>query len=391
MSLKVSGTVNRTPRTRCDQIPKTLQHEGLDALVAVSPENVLYTSGHWEYTLPCIRDRISATIIPATGAPIYLVVDKIEGAARRNSWIKTVVSYKENVDSPIKALADVLTEKGLATSTIAIEKEYLSAGYHEELLQYLPRVSLRDASTILAMTRSVKTDEEVAYIEAAVRATETAHLNVYQTLKPGDTEIVIARRIRVQNLLEGADYVEQSTVEAGANGFEGHHVPDKTPLTIGDVVKIDSGGKFNGYSSDMSRPIVVGKPSARHRDMWKKLRDVQREAVECVRVGVRAGQAYHDLRADAENRTISFYGHGLGVFPHDPPMLTEYVPNGLKTTTNLSADWELEPNMLVMVELGLTDRDAGQRYHFEDLVRVTKAGPRILSNVMNTEEMFVVE
>jgi Xaa-Pro aminopeptidase len=391
MSVKPSGHVHRAPRNRWHRIPEILRPDEIDVLVAVSPENVVYTSGHWEYTLPFLRDRISATIIPASGDPTYLVVNKIEGAARRNSWISTIVTYRENADSPIRAIADVLAEQGFANGNVAVEKEFLSACYFDELRTYLPKATLRDASGLLARVRSVKTDEEVAFISEAVRSTETAHLTVYETLRPGDTEIAIARRLRAQLLIEGADYVEQNSVETGRNGLEGHHIPDQTPIKPGDVAKIDSGGKYNGYSSDMSRPIVVGRPSSRHRSMWRKLRDVQREAVERVRVGVRAGQAYAALRTKPGNEGITFYGHGIGVFEHDAPMLTEFYSNGLRTTTNLSADWELEPNMLVFVELSLKDHEGGNCYHFEDLVLVTDSGPRILSNVMDTEEMFVVE
>ena len=59
MSLPVSSRCNRTPRNRSDRIPAMLGDAGLDALVAVSPENVTYTTDHFEYTLPIIRDRIA--------------------------------------------------------------------------------------------------------------------------------------------------------------------------------------------------------------------------------------------------------------------------------------------------------------------------------------------
>ncbi len=391
MSLPVAGKSHRPPRTRWDQIPRMLQAQGLDVLVTVSPENVTYTGGFYEYTLPIIRDRISATLIPAMGEPVYLVVDKFEGTARRNSWIKEMATYRENADSPIRVLAGILEERGFGAGTIAIEQEYLSAGYLEELRGYLPRASFQDGSVILARTRSVKTDDEVAFIEAAVKATETSHLKVYRTMKPGDKEIEIARRVRAQNLIEGADFVDHSFVAAGRNTLEGHHIPDETPIRRGDVVVIDSGGKFAGYYSDMSRPVVVGKPNARQQSMWRRLHDVQRKCVESLRVGVRAGEAYAPLRQQREYEDVWFYGHGLGVFVHDPPMLTQYYEDGMKTTTNLSTIWELEPNMLVMVEIGFADREGGQWYTFEDLVLVTEGGPRILSSVIDTAEMFVVE
>src|SRR5260221_5997881 len=108
----VSRRVNRVPANRWDQIPRMLTEQNVDVLVVVSPENVTYTSGHYEYTLAIIRDRISATILPAEGEPVYLVVNQVEDAARRNSWIKDVRIYKENAESPVAVLARLLTEDG---------------------------------------------------------------------------------------------------------------------------------------------------------------------------------------------------------------------------------------------------------------------------------------
>lgn len=391
MDLPVPSKINRPPRTRWDQIPRMLREQGVGALVATSPENVTYTSGHYEYTRPIIPDRITATIIPSNGTPTYLVVHVIEGAAKQHSWIKEIATYRENAESPIRLMASVLSEKGLDTGVVAIEKEHLSAAYFGELQEQLPKVQFRDGSSILARARSIKTEEEVAFIETVERATETAHLRVYQTLKPGDTEISIARRVHIQNLLEGADFTLHSIAEAGRNGLEGHHIADDTPIRLGDVVNIDSGARFAGYATDISRPVVVGKPTQRQRTMWQKLRDAQRRGVDSMRVGVRAGEAFEGLRRQREYGDITFYGHGVGVFSHDAPMLLPHHADGLRTTTNLSADWELEPNMLLMVEFSLIDKEAAQPYHFEDLVLVTDGGPRILTDVIDTAELYVIE
>lgn len=84
----------------------------------------------------------------------------------------------------------------------------------------------------------------------------------------------------------------------------------------------------------------------------------ERESM-ALRVGVTAGEAFALLRQDPKYSDIWFYGHGLGLFVHDPPMLLPYHEKGLRTTTNLSTTWVLEPNMLVMVEFGLSDPDDG--------------------------------
>lgn len=391
MELTFPDQAHQRPRTRWDHIPELLRGQGIDVLVAISPENVTYTSGHYSFGITLLRDRISATVIPADGEPVYLVVSQMERVAKRHSWIENVAIYRENVESPIKVLAGILGDKGFGTGVIAIDEESLTALYYEELRSYLPEARMRNGSQILAKVRSVKTDEEVAFMEAAIRATETAQLKVYQTLKPGDTEAFTARRLAAQLLQEGADTVSHAEVITGRNTMEPHHIPDETPLRPGDVLWFDCGPRFAGYIMDLSRPGVVGQPSPRQRSMWGKLRDAQRKGIENVRVGVKAGEALAELRRQPEYEDIWFYGHGLGVFVHDAPMLTPYYENGSKTTTNLSASWDLEANMLIMVEFALVDRQDHQRYHLEDLILVTERGPRILSNVIDTTEMFVIE
>lgn len=386
----VSVRVNKVPRTRWDIIPELLESSGLDAVVAVSPENVTYTTGHFEYTLPTLRDRIAATIISTTDKPVYLVVDVVEGAAKRNSWISDVRGYKENKESPIRVLAAILEEQGLTRRRVAVELEYLSAAYMKELLEYLPQVTFEDGSIVLARARSIKTPQEIDHISASVRATERAHHTVCESLKPGDTEIEIVRRLQIQNLIEGADYVTHAVVEAGANALEGHHVPDSTPIKPGDIVGMDHGGRFAGYVSDIARPVVVGKPTDHQKAMWARLWAAHRKGIDSIRVGVTAGEALRQLREDPRNRDIWFYGHGIGTFTHDPPMLTQYYPSGLRTTTNITAQWTLEPDMLVYVEFSLLDKEGGQAYTIEDLVHVTENGPRILSTESDTEELFVV-
>ena len=391
MDQPVVSKFNKFPRTRWQQIPQMLQEQHLDVLVAVSPENVAYTSGHSEDTLHILRDRISATIIPADGDPIYLVASMLENQARLYSWIKDVRGYKHD-ESPIKVMADILEERGFTGGNVALEKEYFTAGYYEELCGYLPKARYADGSTILAKARAVKSEEEIAFIEAAENANETAHLKVYRTLRPGDSEIAIARRLLAQNLLEGADFTNHVTVNAGKNTTIGlRYIPDETPIRPGDVVTIDTGCKYAGYTTDMSRPVVVGKPNERQQSMWRRLWEANRKAVEATRAGVRASEMYAHLRRMKDYENVWFYAHGLGLFVHEPPLCTPYFEHGMRTTSNLSANWEIQPNMLLMVENSLRDPAGGQNYHFEDLVLVTENGARILSTVMDTREMFVVE
>jgi Xaa-Pro dipeptidase len=391
MDLPVVGTFNKFPLTRWDTIPQTLQAQQIDALIAISPENVAYTSGHSEDILHALRDRISAVIIYASGDATYMPYAALERQARVYSWIKDIRGYPQ-AQSPIRHMANLLQEKGLAEGAIAYDEEFLTAQYFEELRGYLPKARFCGGSVILAQTRAVKTAEEIGLLDRAMRAMETAHLKIYQTIRPGDTELQIARRVHAQNLMEGADFTNHITVNAGRNTTIGlRYIPDETPIKAGDVVTIDTGCKFAGYTTDLSRPIVVGKPSEHQRAMWRKLWEANRAAMAATRPGVKASEMYAHLRSDPNFANVWFYAHSLGLFVHEPPLCEPYHEYAAQTSYTVSANWTIEPNMVLMVENALRDPEHGQNYHFEDMVVVTEDGCKLLTNLMHTEEMFVVE
>lgn len=100
-------------KERSKRLKEVMIQKGMDVLVAISPENVLYSTGAYIITQRSLRDRLEISIIPQDGEAAFVVCGIEESLAREESWIEDLRPYVEFKESPIKFLADVLIEKGL--------------------------------------------------------------------------------------------------------------------------------------------------------------------------------------------------------------------------------------------------------------------------------------
>jgi len=92
-----------------------------DAVIAVSPENVRYIADVEISTQRLIRDRLALIVWAKGQQPVMVLCQVEEGYARQESWIGDIRSFKEFVTPPMRLVADVLREKGLAGARVGCE------------------------------------------------------------------------------------------------------------------------------------------------------------------------------------------------------------------------------------------------------------------------------
>lgn len=360
-----------------------LAESGLDAVVSVSQTNVIYTSGAVISTQTSIPDRLAMTLLPKDGEDAILVCNIERGLVKNESWIEDVRYYREFVRSPMDLLAEVLTERGLARGRIGIEKRYLTAAYHEQLLELLPEAKIEGCDDLLEQVRSIKTKGEIDKFGQVNVAAERAIIEAFGETKAGDTDKDLLELILDKVAGLGANDMRFAIVGTGDQSHLAHPEVRSKPLEPGDLIRVDIGADFNGYCSDVARMAVVGEPSEAQKEMYRKHRAVQRGAIDQLRPGVKACDVYQycvDAYAKAGiDYGLPHVGHGFGLAGHEFPMLQPY---------NCA---ELRPDMLICVEPAyLDDKDLGG-YQVEDLVLVTDDAPEILTTYSDTRDLFVIE
>ena len=359
---------------------KAMDAEGLEAVVAASPENFFYLSNCLLLSQQIIPSRLCLTIACRASSPTALVCYCEERQMRQDSWITDIRTYLEFREHPMTALAEALKEMGLSQADIGIERHFLTAADVDRLGEELPRARLRGADRLFDQVRAVKTPDELEILTRGACVTEEAIQATFQAARPGQSEKTVADDLSGRVLHAGATS-QWITLAVGANTPVNHPFPSSKPLSPGEILRVDVGGTFQGYQSDVARTAAIATVTPEQESVYHRLRAAQRQTIEAARPGVRACGLYFTCGRELEQRGLSMTsqaaGHGLGIGMHEFPVL-----HGRETA-------EIQPGMVLNLEPAVLDSQ-GFLYHLEDLFVVTEAGPTILTRLMDTTDLFVI-
>jgi Xaa-Pro dipeptidase len=362
------------------RLEEKLVGAGVDVVVAAAPENTYYLAGVFIRTQVSIRERMAVVVWPLSGEPTFVVCNIEESLARHNGTIKDVRTYVEYAETPIAKVLEVLRERKLEGKRIGVELGFLPARAFSELQHALPNAILVPIDEHLEAVRAVKTTGELDRIVTAFRRTEAAINEAWAESGTGDREKDIADRMLFAMLRHGASGLRHMTLTSGENTVHVHATPGDRTLRPGETILTDTGAHFSGFSSDMARMGIVGKPSPQRKAEYDRYREIYVKVLHFMRPGIRAKDVYAFTKSEYERAgfpmTMPHVGHSLTrMGGHENPML------------HPRNDQLIEPGMLFAVEPGYTPRP-DQRYHIEDLVLITETGNEILTDWQSTEEMI---
>ncbi|HBY93065.1 MAG: Xaa-Pro peptidase family protein [Ardenticatenaceae bacterium] len=335
--------------------------ENLDALVAVSAENVAYTVGYEvpSQTLP-IRKRQFFAVVTVDGRSAFLVVQVEHNEARNSSRIRDIRPYNEFAQEGVVVLADCLREFGLAGGRVGIELDALPARSFARLEKELPRATFVDAEKIFDHLRMIKTPEEIEKLRRCGQLVDQAHREVYATVHAGMTEMDVALGFMERLLKKGVDYLDKIVVGSGERSTFANCPPTQRVLRAGDVMRVDVFANIDGYMSDIARTSVVGHATDEQRTIWAKLVESENHLLELIRPGERTGAIWEKFlshfRSLGLEPAINFLGHGIGLTLHEEPFISRYH------------DFVIEEGMVLAIEPVYFTGTMG--FHLEDEIIV---------------------
>ncbi len=245
--------------------------------------------------------------------------------------------------------------------------------FRAELPSKLRRTFLATlAAPLIEPLRLVKDEEELELMSAAALIGCQLFEHILHLMRPGIQEIEIAAELEHQARLRGAEGMSFETIVAsGERSALPHGKASTAPLPRRGFVTLDFGIIREGYCSDMTRTVCLGKPKPEERNAYEAVLAAQQSAVSVVAGGVSCGEVDEAARsvlrkagmADAFSHST---GHGVGLEIHESPR----VGAGQKT--------RLQPGMVVTIEPGVYwPGKFGIR--IEDMVGVTKTGCQVLT------------
>lgn len=250
---------------------------------------------------------------------------------------------------------------------------------YEKLKENLTVKRLIPIKNEVSMLRAIKQPWELERIQRAEKIGDLAFEKILNDIKPGMTELEVAAKLEYYMKANGAQGLSFDTIVAsGLNSSMPHAVPTSKKIEPGDFVTMDFGCRYEGYCSDMTRTIVVGKATIEQKKIYQLVLDAQMAVLNFMKAGYTGSEIDNVARkmiydAGYEGCFGHGLGHSVGLFIHEEPRLSP------------KEDKVIEANMIETVEPGIYIKDFGG-VRIEDLVCVTEAG---VVNYTNSEKKLI--
>lgn len=199
----------------------------------------------------------------------------------------------------------------------------------------------------------MKINEKVENIKKACKITLDCFEYIKSIIKPGMTEIEIAKRMDDFMMENGADGLAFETiVGSGANSSLIHSTPTSRRILENDIILLDFGCKVNGYCADVSRTIFVGQPKEEWINIYNIVKRAYENAVFKIKAGMSCEEADSTARSIIKANGFDFehaLGHGVGKEVHEDPVISNESEDVLEDGTVFT----IEPGIYIEGEFGV--------------------------------------
>jgi Xaa-Pro aminopeptidase len=341
-----------------------MQTNNLDALVVSAPENVFYVSDvPTSFTasnrlLFCSRRNSPLMcVVPREGETSLVLSAAALDVVTRHSWMKdfrlyatgtyiwrkkpVVVDGTTFMETLVKTVSDKLTTR--KDGNIGIELNDISAINYQNLRKAFPNSKFVDGNEVLMLCRMIKNSEEVRRFKKAndILCKVIRKIEVACKDRPTETELDLV--LKSEMMKEGAESWQQSTIAAGRTSgpdIYNQPVPGRR-IKRGDLIRLDIGCVYQGYTADLSRTFAVEKAPARAVKTYKVLKGAFMKYLDSMNPGTPASKINIGVVEYVKNNLdVNYYrgnvGHGVGVELYDKPLLSSVDDTPLQNGMTLS-------------------------------------------------------
>jgi Xaa-Pro dipeptidase len=376
------------PLSRQDQIKNFLRLNNLRAWIAWRPDELLMLSGYFPFWGASLLVYF-ADVEPVLFVPQIEPRDRIPSGLRVQEYpwgdLKCADPYAELVS----AVGDQLAKNKVNPEQVGMNPSASRTSLPIQAAEQVPipdnfagRLSALGAkqNADIASLYLRKTPAEIEAIRLANRVANFGLQAFFEMSQPRTTEAEVAAAVESIIYRQiGRDGIFHSRgwamVQSGPNSADAGRFNRSTGrrLTDGDLVLIELATCVNGYWSDLTRTVAVGRPRAEVAEILDLARDAQQAAVEAVAPGIAAERIDAMARDRIAARGFSSFfthhtGHHVGFRYHDPGFLISPGESAV-----------LEPGMVITIEPGIYVHERGAGARIEDNVLVTESGHEVLS------------
>jgi Xaa-Pro aminopeptidase len=380
----------------------TGREEISEAYIFAQEENFYYLTGHNEegaglILLPSVK---SGTPLDSWDGPREILFLPAKNPDKEK-WNGVRMSPSDPDIQPRTGFANVFPFEQMRAAVEKLAKIspafYTILPYEKELGGYphekavvdwfqlaAPQAKLKDIREQIGSLRQIKSPGELAFLKQAIELSLDAHFEAMKMMRPSLFEYQVAAKMVEIHATGGSEAEGYAPiVGAGPNSTALHYDKLSRKIENGDIVVLDVGAQFSGYSADITRTLPAnGKFTPRQREIYEIVLGAQNAALAAMKPGVHfsckgkkdglMNIAYDYINShgkDLHGKSLGPYfihglGHHIGLNVHDPG---EYCG-------------PLQPGMVVTVEPGIYIPEENLGVRIEDDVLITESGHKLLSD-----------
>lgn len=342
---------------RLTSLRKQMRSKGIDSFIVTDLNNVTYITGFTGSSGALMLDSGAATLITD-----FRYAEQVE---EETSGFDIHISKEPPFLEAVRMRDGFKGRLGFEAKSVS----YLDFSKMEKLL---PGADLVPCENLVQEMRAVKDSYEIGKIMGAASIGDDVFSDILKQVKPGVCEADLAAEIDYQFRKRGSSGPAFETIVAsGPRSSMPHARAGSRKFETGDMITFDIGGTYEGYCSDMTRTVVLGKADDSQKRIYNLILDAQKKALDMIRPGVKCSELDKAARGKIEEAGYGEnfghrLGHGVGLEVHEEPGISSKV----NTAILANMVFTVEPGIYLPKRWGI---------RIEDTVVVREEGCEILT------------
>jgi Xaa-Pro aminopeptidase len=300
---------------RHTQINEALKKHHLDAFLSTKGPNMQYLTG--------FTGGEGIALILHQGHPILLVDGRYTNQAKTQAFpgVEVIEYQPKHLWELIAAQLEGATMVGLEAET------HLSL--YQRLLEQISDKKWLNTPDFFEKIRIIKEADEISLLKKAAIIANESYLSMLHHVKPGITEAELGSILEFEMKKRGGQKSSFDIIVAsGKRSAMPHGVASEKLIEHGDLITFDFGVFFQGYASDTTRTVSLGKPSDPDAEkVYAIVLEAQKKAIDQVRENVSCSEIDQLARKHIESQGYGDYfkhstGHGIGLEIHELPRVS---------------------------------------------------------------------
>ena len=295
---------------------KLLSDVSVDAILITDPYNMRYYTG--------FRGGEGAAFITNKNSRVLITDSRYTEAAEKECYDGFSVRQMGAGVTLYDILREFISSDDI--KLIGFENESISFSLYTKLSKNLGEaIELKPIDDLLLIPRQIKNPEEIKLLREAEHIGDMAFDDILGKLRPGMTELEVAAELEYSMKKHGAEGLSFDTIAAsGVNSSMPHAIPSTKKIAEGEFITMDFGCIYQGYCSDMTRTVCLGKADDEMKKVYYIVLSAQLSVLENLKPGMMCKDVDRIARDYITAQGYGDYfghglGHGVGLYIHESP------------------------------------------------------------------------